>query len=94
MIIAYLIWKGSYNSDFVGWQVFVIIAYLIWKGSYNRYRSIEIRLYIIAYLIWKGSYNKEPSRVRLMDCFALLAMTIEQRAMLYNDAKNGEGIIC
>ena len=38
MIIAYLIWKGSYNLQAVFIGIFYIIAYLIWKGSYN-YRS-------------------------------------------------------
>ena len=34
-IIAYLIWKGSYNSSFSSISLHSIIAYLIWKGSYN-----------------------------------------------------------
>ena len=34
-IIAYLIWKGSYNLLFLCLFLAVIIAYLIWKGSYN-----------------------------------------------------------
>ena len=34
-IIAYLIWKGSYNMWFRYLTIFLIIAYLIWKGSYN-----------------------------------------------------------
>ena len=36
MIIAYLIWKGSYNSVVHSLFFSIIIAYLIWKGSYNR----------------------------------------------------------
>ena len=35
MIIAYLIWKGSYNVLITAKLQFDIIAYLIWKGSYN-----------------------------------------------------------
>ena len=35
MIIAYLIWKGSYNLVLVRVTTENIIAYLIWKGSYN-----------------------------------------------------------
>ena len=35
VIIAYLIWKGSYNSTSYGTCYAYIIAYLIWKGSYN-----------------------------------------------------------
>ena len=34
-IIAYLIWKGSYNFNEVQKRMIDIIAYLIWKGSYN-----------------------------------------------------------
>ena len=34
-IIAYLIWKGSYNLKRVEQSENAIIAYLIWKGSYN-----------------------------------------------------------
>ena len=34
-IIAYLIWKGSYNLAFAERTISFIIAYLIWKGSYN-----------------------------------------------------------
>ncbi len=34
-IIAYLIWKGSYNLAAERLFVRYIIAYLIWKGSYN-----------------------------------------------------------
>ena len=34
-IIAYLIWKGSYNVSDGGNKIEFIIAYLIWKGSYN-----------------------------------------------------------
>ena len=59
-----------------------IIAYLIWKGSYNIAEKRIFSNAIIAYLIWKGSYNKEPLRARLMDCFAVLAMTIEYGARL------------
>ena len=56
-IIAYLIWKGSYNFTF-GLSVFInIIAYLIWKGSYNEEFFYMKSLVIIAYLIWKESYN-------------------------------------
>ena len=35
MIIAYLIWKGSYNPRLSVDGALGIIAYLIWKGSYN-----------------------------------------------------------
>ena len=35
MIIAYLIWKGSYNTEEQETIALGIIAYLIWKGSYN-----------------------------------------------------------
>ena len=35
VIIAYLIWKGSYNLSEEVKQPHLIIAYLIWKGSYN-----------------------------------------------------------
>ena len=35
MIIAYLIWKGSYNIELPQIRTLAIIAYLIWKGSYN-----------------------------------------------------------
>ena len=35
MIIAYLIWKGSYNALLSLFNLIDIIAYLIWKGSYN-----------------------------------------------------------
>ena len=34
-IIAYLIWKGSYNGLMPKVKKNYIIAYLIWKGSYN-----------------------------------------------------------
>ena len=34
-IIAYLIWKGSYNLGASNAAYARIIAYLIWKGSYN-----------------------------------------------------------
>ena len=34
-IIAYLIWKGSYNQNMFSLDNEDIIAYLIWKGSYN-----------------------------------------------------------
>jgi len=34
-IIAYLIWKGSYNLLNARICIANIIAYLIWKGSYN-----------------------------------------------------------
>ena len=34
-IIAYLIWKGSYNQADERLAAEEIIAYLIWKGSYN-----------------------------------------------------------
>ena len=58
IIIAYLIWKGSYNErdGFVADKL--IIAYLIWKGSYNRIAGNCRRIDIIAYLIWKERYNK------------------------------------
>ncbi len=34
-IIAYLIWKGSYNLTLGVVSELTIIAYLIWKGNYN-----------------------------------------------------------
>ena len=37
LIIAYLIWKGSYNQMIFGVKGLKIIAYLIWKGSYNSF---------------------------------------------------------
>ena len=57
-IIAYLIWKGSYNNKFALHIFIVIIAYLIWKGSYNIASTAPNFSSIIAYLIWKGSYNR------------------------------------
>ena len=36
IIIAHLIWKGSYNRQSVYMILSVIIAHLIWKGSYNK----------------------------------------------------------
>ena len=57
LIIAYLIWKGSYNIQAVHTKRIQIIAYLIWKGSYNLAMNIVPFILIIAYLIWKGSYN-------------------------------------
>ena len=65
MIIAYLIWKGSYNTSDRHIFFKYIIAYLIWKGSYNLGVKIEKAINIIAYLIWKGSYNKKYWRKRL-----------------------------
>ena len=35
MVIAYLIWKGSYNYSSSSSSFSKVIAYLIWKGSYN-----------------------------------------------------------
>ena len=35
IVIAYLIWKGSYNNLNNEEDKQVVIAYLIWKGSYN-----------------------------------------------------------
>ena len=58
IIIAYLIWKGSYNTVFRLTPTRKIIAYLIWKGSYNRIAGNCRRIDIIAYLIWKERYNK------------------------------------
>ena len=64
-IIAYLIWKGSYNVCFLMPLSTFIIAYLIWKGSYNmKENGIEERP-IIAYLIWKGSYNAADCHCRI-----------------------------
>ena len=57
LIIAYLIWKGSYNLISQAIAGCAIIAYLIWKGSYNIQAVHTKRIQIIAYLIWKGSYN-------------------------------------
>ncbi len=34
-VIAYLIWKGSYNDPVNHKWENTVIAYLIWKGSYN-----------------------------------------------------------
>ena len=56
-IIAYLIWKGSYNRSYRNNTGRYIIAYLIWKGSYNGLMHRILECNIIAYLIWKGSYN-------------------------------------
>ena len=56
-IIAYLIWKGSYNYHPSPAPSTTIIAYLIWKGSYNNPSRSCHNFKIIAYLIWKGSYN-------------------------------------
>ena len=52
-IIAYLIWKGSYNVDVNIICYSLIIAYLIWKGSYNPTMDTLEADTIIAYLIWK-----------------------------------------
>ena len=57
-IIAYLIWKGSYDKVVRSFADRIIIAYLIWKGSYNRIRHLFSQMSIIAYLIWKERYNK------------------------------------
>ena len=57
LIIAYLIWKGSYNVSLDCFHAPRIIAYLIWKGSYNVQVDGKADGRIIAYLIWKGSYN-------------------------------------
>ena len=57
-IIAYLIWKGSYNWEPYWDKAAEIIAYLIWKGSYNPTSPIAAAASIIAYLIWKERYNK------------------------------------
>ena len=57
LIIAYLIWKGSYNWFATPYEYVWIIAYLIWKGSYNGKAHLLLNSVIIAYLIWKGSYN-------------------------------------
>ena len=57
LIIAYLIWKGSYNTRLLANLGWCIIAYLIWKGSYNANFEHVVKQKIIAYLIWKGSYN-------------------------------------
>ena len=57
LIIAYLIWKGSYNTCNRNFNRQGIIAYLIWKGSYNANFEHVVKQKIIAYLIWKGSYN-------------------------------------
>ena len=58
IIIAYLIWKGSYNRPKRANWFRCIIAYLIWKGSYNYNCIISNFISIIAYLIWKERYNK------------------------------------
>ena len=58
LIIAYLIWKGSYNHFSPSFMNRLIIAYLIWKGSYNICATLNTVNCIIAYLIWKGSYNR------------------------------------
>ena len=57
-IIAYLIWKGSYNFILLYLLILIIIAYLIWKGSYNLPNLRHVIDRIIAYLIWKERYNK------------------------------------
>ena len=63
-IIAYLIWKGSYNIRPWLAAAITIIAYLIWKGSYNPQGAVGIPIGIIAYLIWKGSYNLFLFKIR------------------------------
>ncbi len=42
VIIAYLIWKGSYNYNIRSMLCKSIIAYLIWKGSYNLYDGTPV----------------------------------------------------
>ena len=41
-IIAYLIWKGSYNSVTTIFCPVSIIAYLIWKERYNKIIKLVI----------------------------------------------------
>lgn len=42
LIIAYLIWKGSYNSGSANRWPLPIIAYLIWKERYNKIIKLVI----------------------------------------------------
>ena len=41
-IIAYLIWKGSYNYNCIISNFISIIAYLIWKERYNKIIKLVI----------------------------------------------------
>lgn len=42
LIIAYLIWKGSYNYNCIISNFISIIAYLIWKERYNKIIKLVI----------------------------------------------------
>lgn len=42
LIIAYLIWKGSYNIELPQIRTLAIIAYLIWKERYNKIIKLVI----------------------------------------------------
>lgn len=42
LIIAYLIWKGSYNATCFTNPKHFIIAYLIWKERYNKIIKLVI----------------------------------------------------
>ena len=50
LVIAYLIWKGSYNEAGTVLTFVNVIAYLIWKGSYNgwKYEESTLRSYSIS----------------------------------------------
>ena len=70
-IIAYLIWKGSYNSICTQEAIDGIIAYLIWKGSYNLKVNLYPQPQIIAYLIWKGSYNSFKRICKFLENYSI-----------------------
>ena len=53
-IIAYQIWKASYNSRLLFTVDKIIIAYQIWKASYNALACRAADFRIIAYQIWNN----------------------------------------
>ncbi len=57
-IIAYLIWKGSYNGNTMDTINRRIIAYLIWKGSYNALHKVWRSILIIAIVNFAGKRGK------------------------------------
>ena len=57
-IIAYLIWKGSYNAITSKERGNWIIAYLIWKGSYNALHKVWRSILIIAIVNFAGKRGK------------------------------------
>ena len=62
VIIAYHIWKASYNMIVCDIYLCFIIAYHIWKASYNSFIVQSLVLLIIAYHIWKASYNQRHKK--------------------------------